>query len=223
MDRRRLWCGILLFGMFAPTVLLLAAEDSVEWIPQGFTSYLVVDRRYASSEPMAKKDDRDRTGKLHNLINENGLYPVVMVFSRTVPTEATHPLVPLIKKLQELQDVPRYRAARLGTFVIFLTLEKPFQDDPLRDIRITEVKKFSETANVVMVPFGLAESDSEAVKAFKIAPEDDITVIAYNRLKVVQRWKFSKDSGPSATELDEIAAAVNKMIPGVSTKPKAKR
>src|SRR6266508_6342646 len=49
-------------------------------VARGFRMYLVTDARYEKTE------ERNRVGKLHDPVTEHGLFPVIAVFSRTIPT-----------------------------------------------------------------------------------------------------------------------------------------
>lgn len=88
------------------------AENAV---PSPFRSYIVYDGRYPLDNPKNRQD------KMHCLVCENGLAPVVAIFSRTVPADGDAPLARLMKALHPL--IPKYRGDRFAAFVIFLRTE----------------------------------------------------------------------------------------------------
>src|SRR5688572_9825695 len=60
-----------------------------EWVPATFRAFLVADGRFPPKVPQPTKaedrDPRDRTRKIHDLVGENGLSPVVAIFVRPDP------------------------------------------------------------------------------------------------------------------------------------------
>jgi hypothetical protein len=111
-------------------------------------------------------------------------------------------------ELRRLMRVEKYKARNFGAFLVFLTLDKDFQQDDKRDEAdlaifnwgndvgkdnppaIDPVSKKKLPGGIEGVVLGLAGKASEAVKAWEIGDADDVTVVLYNKLKVVQRWKF---------------------------------
>lgn len=113
-----------------------------EIIPATFRSYLVSDDRFP---PKAKtperpdgRDDRNRTERMHDLVTEYGLSPVVAVFVRSDPKDlADSGVVKLaraldanlrladatVKSQEERVKRQRYRANKLAGFVQFLRVE----------------------------------------------------------------------------------------------------
>ena len=198
----------LLVGLFGLPSNAQPPGDA-DKVPGGFRSFIVRDERY----PL--KDEKNRTGKLHCLVCENGLSPVVALFSRRIPKDANDPLVAVLKLQDELAK--KYAQQKLGTFAIFLGLTQVFEDDPTRETKIAEVANFGRQVNLKNVPLGLAEATvltgdkagpPKQVQDYGIAETDDITVIFFDRLKVVQRWKFSADKGPSEDDIKAIEAKV---------------
>src|SRR6478736_3128177 len=99
-----------------------------EWVPATFRAFLVADGRFPPKvSPPVKAEDRDprdRTRKMHDLVGENGLSPVVAVFVRSDPTDL--PGSGVVKLAQALdKKIPDYRGDKLSGFVQFLWLDAP--------------------------------------------------------------------------------------------------
>ena len=72
------------------------------------------------------RDPKDRTGKIHCLVCENGLSPVIAIFVRgdlkaekAGAPDRTAGLKKLIKGADTL--IPKYRSDKLAAFAMFLT------------------------------------------------------------------------------------------------------
>ncbi|QVL30690.1 hypothetical protein KIH39_17755 [Telmatocola sphagniphila] len=206
--RRILFC--LVVGLICtPLEAQPPAEGDSTKLNGGFRAYIVRDERFPLN------DEKNRTGKLHCPVCENGLNPVIATFSRSIPKDANAPLVGLLKKQDEL--VQKYTTKRLGSFVIFLGLKQLYEDDQTRETKIAEVANFGRQVILKNIPMGLAEATvvkgektvpDDKVTAYGIGEGDDITVIFYDRLKVIQRWKFAADKGPTEEDLKAIEDAV---------------
>ncbi len=244
MTTRRLF-GML--GILAALTTAAAQEPKAdpkgrsEMVPSTFRSFMVVDDRYPSKvNPPVKPEDRDprdRTNKMHCLVCDNGLSPVVAVFVRADPKGlATSGVVNLAKAVDRLIPEPEYRADKLAGFVIFLKIEGPrkavtltgpddgnktveldaeYPDDEKRDLYATDIKDVAAAAKAPNIPFGLAPVSSEAATAWGIKDTDEVTVVIYNRLRIAKRWTFKAD-GPSDEQVKEIIAATEKMIKAVA-------
>lgn len=104
-------------------------------VPSSFHSFIVTDTRFPAREveretgkgrmKVMEADPRDRTGKVHCLVCENGLSPVVAVFVRSdvKAFNATSGVAKLAQRVDKL--IPEYRAQKLAGFVMFLRLEPP--------------------------------------------------------------------------------------------------
>ena len=103
-------------------------------IPAALPAFVALDDRYPHRGPADAKPDqlkpdqrdpKDRTGKIHDLVTENGLAPVVAVFVRadakTFGPESG--LAKLAKALDAECRKPKNRADKLAAFVLFLKLE----------------------------------------------------------------------------------------------------
>jgi hypothetical protein len=205
--------GITWIGLIVGIVGAASADEKDAKIEAGFRCYIVMDKRYDL------KTEQNRTGSFHCPVCEYGLQPVLAVFSRSIPAREDDPVVALIQRQDKLAE--KYRAQRLGTFAVFLTLNKDHPDDKDREKSLQAVGLVAQQANVKNVLIGVAEATVEEegetvpspqVKAFHIGNEDDVTVILYHRMTVVDRWKFTKDKPLTAQDLDAVSAAVDQLL-----------
>lgn len=196
-------------------------------VPASFRSYIVMDKRTYDGEPKIerdainniakhiyikepRRDPKNRTEKIHDLVGDNALNPVLAVFSRSAP-KADDALSKLALELRRILRNEKYKAMNFGTYLVFLTMDKEFQLDEKRDEAdaaifnwgmevgkdtppsVDPVSKKKLPGGLEGVVLGLAGKTTEPVKAWDLGENDDITVVLYHRLKVVQRWKFEKD------------------------------
>ena len=190
------------------------------------------------------RDPRDRTGKIHCLVCEYGLAPTIAIFVRAdlASDEDKAKAQPLGKMLKDIgATVPLHRSDKLGAFVMFLKLEggdklvavkapdgseekveaaKEYPDDEKRDVYAEQIRAFYATVKAADVPFGLAPTTSPSIRAFGVRDATPVTVIIYNRLRMVQRWELKLDEINDA-KTAEIIAATEKMM-GVVPKKKGK-
>jgi len=251
-------CLIGLFGVVIGVGLLPAADPtptptenvnlaarsiarsarSTNVVPATFRAHLVVDNRFKlmikQPDGTETPDPRNRTGKLHCLVCEYGLSPVVAIFVRadTKGKGKDTGLGKLIMGIDEL--VPKYRADKLAAFVMFLRLEggpkpvtikgpdgadqkvesfKEYPDDEKREQYVNEIKTFAADVPAENVPFGLAPVDSPSIRAFGIGEMTPVTVIIYNRLRIVQRWDLTLND-LTDEKIAEIRNATEAMITG---------
>lgn len=196
-----------LFLAVAALAIALPAVPAADGpVPAPFRAFVVYDRRteYKSDK---EHDPKNKTGRMHDFITENGLNPTVAVFARTTPGAADAPAAKLAQKLSAL--VGDRRADRLGAFVSFLTLAKEYPDDDQRAEKAGLVLKLAEATKADNVPFTLAGALSEQVKAFNLDEKNDITVVFYDRMAVKQTWTFAADKPPTDADTQGIVAAVN--------------
>lgn len=191
-------------------------------IPSSFRSYIVADDRFPPKDPKGPADPRNRTARMHDLVIEHGLNPTVAVLARAEkkgePT-ADAPAAKLAKGLDPL--VAKHRGNNFGAYVIFLALDKEFPDDgrsiednPLkglvRDEKAKEVADLAAGLKATRVPFGLAAADSPATAAWGVRKEDDLVVVLYHRMRVVNRWAFPAGTPPTDEQLKQIVDAADK-------------
>ncbi|AWM40831.1 hypothetical protein GobsT_06180 [Gemmata obscuriglobus] len=193
------------------------------------------------------RDPRDRTGKMHDLVSEYGLAPVVAIFVRADAPRLTADagLGKLLRGLDRENDDPKvrdvrprdglmttYQADKLAAFVMFLWLEGgtkavtvkgedgseqkvavdlEFPHDEKRADKVKLVQEYACKVRANKVPFGLAADKSAAVTAFKIEETAPVTIVIYNRLRIVQRWSLKTDE-LTDEKVAEILAAIKKMV-----------
>ena len=194
-------------------------------VPSTFRAQLVVDNRFKEG------DARNRAGKMHCLVCEYGLSPVVAVFVRADLKGDTAGLVNLLKGVDTL--TPKYRADKLAAFAMFLKLDGgtkvvtvkradgteakvvtdlEYPDDEDRATKAEEVKALAGKVGTINVPFGLAPTKSAAITAFAIS-DVPVTVVIYNRMRIVQRWELKLNELTPA-KIEEILAATAEMASG---------
>jgi hypothetical protein len=182
-------------------------------IPAAFRSYIVLDNRYphrakidAKLEDLKpdQRDPKDRTGKMHDLVCENGLAPVVAVFVREDAKKfgPESGLAKLAKALDAEIRKPKNRADKLAAFVIFLKLEgeptlrgKTFtgeltipEDRPADETG--KAKKGAEKRAAVSSVYG---PDGKAVKVDDPVKGESTTELDYDYPDDEQRDAAAKD------------------------------
>jgi hypothetical protein len=211
-------------------------------VPSTFRTQLVVDNRFppkvkgAKGEPVKDddRDPRDRTGKIHCLVCEYGLSPVVAVFVRADLKGARGDagLGKLIKGTDAL--IPKYRSDKLAAFVAYLKTEggpklvavkaadgtdqkvvaaKEYPDDEKREAAVKDLRDFAAAVAADNVPFGLSATTSPSILAFGIDDTAPVTVVIYNRLRMVRRWELKLDD-LTDEKVAEILAATEEMTAG---------
>ena len=204
-------------------------------VPGTFRAFLVADGRFPPKVPEPKRaedrDPRDRTRKMHDLVTEYGLSPVVAVFVRADPKELeASGVVKLVRAVDK--KIPAYRADKLAGFVQFLrvegeakavTLTAPdgttrqveldaeFPDDEKRDVYAGEVEQLAKAAAAPNVPFGLAPAAGKAADAWGLKAADEVTVVIYSRMRVAKRWTFPA-AGPTDEQVAEVIKETEAMI-----------
>ena len=237
--------GLVALGGF----VALAQDPKVNYppdvVPATFRAFLVTDSRFPPVKEGEGKDAKDlpnplnRTGKIHCLVCENGLAPVVAVFVRNEAGSlgADSGVAKLAKNLNAL--IPKYRADKLAGFVMFLNLEggkqsikipgaeggtettltvdKEYPDESYekRDKYAADIRKLAEAVNTPYVPFGLAPNKSDSVTGWKIGEKDDVTVIVYYKMRMVgQPWRFAKAADLTDEKVAEILKSAESAIVG---------
>ncbi|VTS05633.1 hypothetical protein [Tuwongella immobilis] len=186
-------------------------------IPSGFRGFVVIDNRYLGKDDPVT--NRNRKGKLHCPVCEFGLNPSVLVIARKLPTGADDPVTNLLIQLDRLGV--QFKSSRFGVASIFLTLDKNIEDDDYRDLKIAEAEKSLTDAKLQASQVLISESTIEAqgapqvapsVKAFQIDDADGVTVIFYNRLKVINRWTFANSTEVTSEKVQTITDAVKTLL-----------
>lgn len=218
-------------------------------IPGSFRMFLVKDNRF---EPLKDLDGKllkgptgkdvqspkNREGKIHCLVCENGLAPMVAVFVKA-DAKSVGPdsgVGKLAKALNAL--VPKYRADKLSGFVAFLNLESgpkvvtvktkradgteaeekveqdmEYPDDEKRDEFTKDIRDVADGLNVPYVPFGLAPQKSKAITAWGVKDTDEVTVVVYYRMRRVgAAFTFEKAADLTDEKVAEILKTAEKAI-----------
>lgn len=175
-------------------------------VPAAFRSFLVWDKRYPDT------DVRNRTNKPHCLVCEYGLNPVAVVFAPKVPTDPADPVVSLLKDLD--QATLDRQEASFGATVAFLVLPDELRFDAARDKLVDEAKAMADQAKLRAVPVGLSAKKSKATAAWKLDGDnaEAVTVIVYDKLRVIDRWTFP-DGKPTDADRKAILDAIDKAVP----------
>jgi hypothetical protein len=212
-------------------------------IPSTYRAFLVTDTRFPPIKEGEGKDAKqrpnplNRIGKIHCLVCENGLAPVVAVFVRPEAKAfgAESGLAKLARGINGL--IPKFRSDKLASFVMFLnldggkkaikipgaeggtdtalTVDQEYPDDDKRDTYTAQIREFANAVNTPNVPYGLAANASDANTAWKIGEKDDITVILYYRMRIVgQPWRFAKYTDLTDEKVAEILKATENAITG---------
>lgn len=211
MSRLRGLFGLLLLGVAGGSLAQEKAATKPEKsaIPRGYRVYLVTDSRYDS------KDVRNRVGKLHDPVTEHGLFTVLGVWCRSIPTTKDDPLVKVAARVESLAN--SYEQKKLGAFVAFMVLKKDFEDDDDRYSRMTEISNLSKDWKLLQA--GLSEQTSAQNAAWQLDAKNEdmtfknqITVVLYNRFKVEKRWDFTAEKPPTDADLKEIDDAVEALL-----------
>jgi hypothetical protein len=194
------------------------AQEKGGEIAGGFRAFVIAEPRYPES------DIRNRTGKMPDLVTEHGLNPVIAVFARTVPAEAANPLIPVVRKIDEL--VEKYKSRKLGAYLVFLALPDEYRKadkDNTRDAKVTAVKQWVNGAKPTKTTIGLAEatikteSDTlvpKQVTDMGITAEDDLVILFYYQYRVVKRLAYKVGTAPSEADLKDLSDAVEKVLGG---------
>jgi hypothetical protein len=142
-------------------------------------------------------------GDPHCLVCEYGLRPVVAVFARTVPEEK-EPLATLLRKVDE--TVANRQAAELRGFAAFVNAD--YANDDSRKALVGKLENIAKDLKKVILCVG----DDKGPEKYNINKDADVTIILYNKHKVVANYAFAKEK-LTDKDVNEIAAAVEKMVP----------
>ncbi len=146
--RIRVFFAAGLAGLLCFCSLIAAADDpkpksAGEVIPSAFRAFLVTDARFPpvkTPDGKEQPDARIRAGKIHCLVCENGLAPVIAVFVH-LRGPASTTLAPdkgvadLVVKTNRMISQPQFRANKLASFVMFLRLESGTKEVTVKTIK----------------------------------------------------------------------------------------
>jgi hypothetical protein len=173
------------------------AAKASDDLPGPFQCYNItgkaVDRVNKEVRKFKKEDDKNREpdkGTFHCLVSEHGLNPVVMVLVQgTEPSEA---LLTLLKKLDTA--VEKNQNARLASFVVFLTdkITNLAEMDDQRDEVVAALEAKTKAAELKNVAVAL-DVLPKIKELYKLQDQAEVTVLIYNKLKVLSTHAFRKD------------------------------
>lgn len=220
-------------------------------VPSTYRMYLVSDKRFeplkdAENKLLKGPDGKDvpnpknRQDKIHCLVCEYGLNPVVAVFVRAdaKALAADTGVGKLTKGIDAL--IAKNRADKVAGFVAFLRLESgtktvtvktkgpggteveekveqylEYPDDEKRDEYAKDIRMLSDAVNAPNVPFGLAAEKSPANSAWKINDTDEVTVVYYYRMRIIGKpWAFAKAADLTDEKIAEILKTIETKVTG---------
>jgi hypothetical protein len=222
-------------ALFLDTLKLPERSERIRFVEQKAGADLKLKRNI--EEWLSAYYAINRKDMMHDLVCEHGLNPVVAIFVRDdakklAPTAGVGKLAAEVNKLLQLPD---YRGAKTAAFVIYLKVKGPpksvtlvgkdksqtmveldseYPDDEDRDLYAGEIREGAKQVNAPNVVFGLAPIKSKAAAAWDIADDDAVTVVLFNQIRVVNRWKYKADAGPNDDEVKQIIAAVQQSVLG---------
>lgn len=177
-----------------------------EAVPGPLRVYVAVDER------TPKEDSRNRTDRMHCPVVENGLNPVAVVLSRTVPAGDDAPAAKLIRELGKIAQ--KGRASNAAAAAVFLTLDGEYPADDKRAEKVAPVKALAGQLKSPAVLYGVASTKGEPgtpAEAWKVGDADDLVVVIYHRMQVAKkadgspaRWAYPAGGGPSDDDVKAI-------------------
>jgi hypothetical protein len=207
-------------------------------IPASFRAYLVTDTRFPpikTPDGKEQTDARIRAGKIHCLVCENGLAPVIAVFVRPKGAISANPEVfkgveDLIVKTNRLISDTRYRAYKLASFVMFLRLEsgtkevtvKAKKDNVDVEDKVKEDLEFPDEDDIKRAEY------IEDIKKFAAAVNSPNVPfgLAAEKSKALEKWRIKDEDAVTVVlyhkmrvvnswafkNLDELSGSVNTII-----------
>jgi hypothetical protein len=118
-----------------------------------------------------------------------------MVFAR----EISDPLTSLVKKLDA--ETGKNTTKKMGSFVVFCN------DSEGLDKQLKELAEKEGLKHII-----LAIDNPAGPKPYNVAKEADVTVVLYNKSKVLANYAFKKGE-MKAADVDKIVADVPKILP----------
>jgi len=128
------------------------------------------------------------------LVCRNGNNPVAMIFAR----EPSEQLTSLITKLDA--ETVKNADKKMGSFAVFCN------DSEGLDAKLKDLAKAKN-----LKAFTLAIDNPTGPAPYKIAKDADITVVLYNKSKVIANYTFKKGD-LKAGDVEKIVAEVSKIV-----------
>ncbi len=129
------------------------------------------------------------------LVCRNGNNPVAMIFARDTSNKV---LVDLISKLDA--ETVKNADKKMGSFAIFCNDSENLATS-LKDVAKTQKLK----------SFVLAIDNPTGPEPYKIAKDADVTVVLYNKSKVIANYTFKKGE-LKASDVEKIVSDVSKIV-----------
>ncbi len=163
-----------------------------------------------------------RAGRYHSLVVRYGLQPVAAVFIQPEGGDKINdwlkgldegqPLATLLKKLDDV--TANNPDAMLGAFAVF----SAGKDEELA-IR-NKLNALPKTLGIEKLVLAVAdELRQEGMKPWQVKAADgsdpEVTVVIYNRHKVLHAWTFTKDKPLTEKDISTIATAFDKLVPDI--------
>ncbi len=137
-------------------------------------------------------ESSDLCGKENCIVCQYGSKPVALVFSRNTGK----PVAELMKKLDAA--VAKSGQEKMGAAVIFLSTEDNIKET------VSAMQKDNGIKNV-----SLAVDGPKGPEAYKVSKDADVTVILYNKKKVVANHSFDKFDAES---VEKVAGSLSKLM-----------
>ena len=157
-------------------------------------------------------------GRQHCLLCENGLNAAVAVFAREPAEGKDGPLMSLLSKLDEVAE--KHQEESLGAYAIILSPDakssannpdetdaaKLVEEVRARDELVKRLSARAEKLKTLVVGCYLPDGP----KSYNINPKAEVTVILYERHKVIANFAFGPGKMSDA-DVERIVAAAEKM------------
>jgi hypothetical protein len=140
--------------------------------------------------------------KFHSLTNQYGLNPTVMIFAQNVNTADAKELAKLLQQLDAyIVDKPK---TRLHAFAVFLynDMADVVKDDDVREAHADELAKLkSAEPPLKQVVLSLDGAAALQKAGYTLKPEDQVTVVLYDKLKVTKKYDLKELTDAKVTEI----------------------
>ncbi|MCS7045289.1 MAG: hypothetical protein NZO58_02925 [Gemmataceae bacterium] len=168
------------------------------------------------------KVEKDRP---HCLICGNGLNPAVLIFARE-GGKSEKTLLELVERLDAL--VGKLERTGLAGFVVFLSpdartsvegssetdSEKLLDEATKRNALLERLRKLAEPlTNVLIAAYG-----SDGPKGYDLNPKAEVTVVLYQRLRVLANWAF-EDGALTSADNDAILKQIETVLVQSANRP----
>jgi hypothetical protein len=150
-------------------------------------------------------------GRFHCLVCERGLNPTVAVFVRG--TDDLEGVSALLQGLEATLKTKKNEKARLGAFAVFVDEQLP--DVVANDEKRDEVSKKLEDVAAKLDRVAVGMESKTNLEKYKLDPDVEVTLILYDKLKVVEVKKEAKGK----LTKESVPALVNEVVTRLVGKP----